>query len=888
GTVREKVVGKKITKDKFKDFYYTYATTVNPPEYQRYRFYVEGGKTFFYHEKREGNNTFLTEEDITVCGTKELSSEEWDKFWNLIDGGSVRKRKESADSGNSGPWLYLYWEGDKNTWQEFSFKEYEDMQEFEEFCKGLVESVLEDEADLKEDSITEAESDDMAVLKEDVRNLNAYIKSVNKLAEDELKRLVVGYMSIDYIEIDDDSKELCPNLAKSLDEFNDTRKKDFDESSVRFVEAANKYAEQSFEAAEVADTCMDYEFINVMRADNVAMSMLISYVDFWGHGDVESMYVGTTYDSQTGKKLEITDVVKDLDKYKNAIENELKRKYENVNIIDIDPEDYLGWVLTPEGIIVYFVEDYVSVPDGGDTFIQINFDEYPGVLNEKYSVAPDEYAIQFWGNDIFYMDTEGAEGEREAVVYSPKLYGEETSKDEYSSYAIYVDDKCYSNNDEDWFYGYKPYYVHTKEGSFIYTYVAGYEQDYITVNKFYGEEPVCIETLPGTPFLAKNLDDEDGAVVSQYIAFTNPSMIYDALSFENNVCGTYKGDEGDGWEERYWDISSIDGKYYLDYIGEYDYSAAEIELLDTKPFLVGDELRYMVKVYPFSGFAFGGEYQGGGEVMYISSKIGIPGRRIELSADNPFFYGTQSMYEVEGVSLHKVQDKRKENNVAPEIIGGWRSIVAIEGMETNIFVQFLEDGSVDIVRKCECYPPDVFRGIYSVEKSGDKYIGKIEAEGLGMGSQPMVDWILEFDLTSDNPITIKDEFLDGTPLAYGVDDLVLEKAESGVYDRYIHPGPYDRTDEVVERYDEYIMSDEDFYYDFQPEYVEAIINTAMDLAKGTSYISYGIQDNKKGGEIWIKVLKDVYPSVQATVNWVRFDMGDLNYYDIYDNLLEEE
>ena len=61
-----------------------------------------------------------------------------------------------------------------------------------------------------------------------------------------------------------------------------------------------------------SDTCVDYEFIDVMRADNVAMSMLVSYVDFWGYGDIKGMYVGVNYDSQTGKRLDIHDVVKEL------------------------------------------------------------------------------------------------------------------------------------------------------------------------------------------------------------------------------------------------------------------------------------------------------------------------------------------------------------------------------------------------------------------------------------------------------------------------------------------------------------------------------------------------------------------------------------------------
>jgi len=134
---RPKTVGKTIKEDDFKEFYYTYATTVNPPEFQRYRIYMESGKRMFYHEKREGNKVFLTEEDITVSGETELSAQEWEVFWNCISGGSVKNRKESTDSGQSGPWLYLYWNGDRNKCQEFTFADLERANAFEEFCMRM-------------------------------------------------------------------------------------------------------------------------------------------------------------------------------------------------------------------------------------------------------------------------------------------------------------------------------------------------------------------------------------------------------------------------------------------------------------------------------------------------------------------------------------------------------------------------------------------------------------------------------------------------------------------------------------------------------------------------------------------------------------------------------
>lgn len=138
-----KTVGKNIREKDFKEFYYTYSTTVNPPEFQRYRLYTENGRKMFYHEKREGDRVFLTEEDITVSGAIELTAEEWETFWGCLSGGTVRNRKESVTSGRAAPWLYLYWSGDKNKCQEFTFENPGKEAEFEELCAALAFSMAE-------------------------------------------------------------------------------------------------------------------------------------------------------------------------------------------------------------------------------------------------------------------------------------------------------------------------------------------------------------------------------------------------------------------------------------------------------------------------------------------------------------------------------------------------------------------------------------------------------------------------------------------------------------------------------------------------------------------------------------------------------------------------
>lgn len=135
----KKTVGKDVRSEDITDFYYTYSSSTYPPDYQRYRFYVEDGNCYFYHEKREGDHWPLTEEDITLSGTKELSAEEWNEFFAYLAGGMVQNRSDDAIDGDAGPWLYLYWKGDHGTMQEFTFASWEKEKEFEAYCLKMME-----------------------------------------------------------------------------------------------------------------------------------------------------------------------------------------------------------------------------------------------------------------------------------------------------------------------------------------------------------------------------------------------------------------------------------------------------------------------------------------------------------------------------------------------------------------------------------------------------------------------------------------------------------------------------------------------------------------------------------------------------------------------------
>ena len=130
-------VGTDVAFEDITDFYYTYASSTFPPDYQRYRFYVQDGQHWFFHETREGETFPLTEEDATVTGTLALSDADWARFCGYVAGGTVKDREESIEDGDAGPWMYLYWEGDRGECQEYTFASWDARTGFEAFCETL-------------------------------------------------------------------------------------------------------------------------------------------------------------------------------------------------------------------------------------------------------------------------------------------------------------------------------------------------------------------------------------------------------------------------------------------------------------------------------------------------------------------------------------------------------------------------------------------------------------------------------------------------------------------------------------------------------------------------------------------------------------------------------
>lgn len=125
--------------DGISEFYYTYENINYNAEYLRYLFYIEDNVPYFYYEKRECPNDYgpATEEDIIAQGTLELSEEQWSTFAAFIEEGSYAPKKDSAVSGDRGPWTYIYFQKNPKKQLEFEFASWERLAEFESFCAEM-------------------------------------------------------------------------------------------------------------------------------------------------------------------------------------------------------------------------------------------------------------------------------------------------------------------------------------------------------------------------------------------------------------------------------------------------------------------------------------------------------------------------------------------------------------------------------------------------------------------------------------------------------------------------------------------------------------------------------------------------------------------------------
>lgn len=209
--------------------------------------------------------------------------------------------------------------------------------------------------------------------------------------------------------------------------------------------------------------------IQVRRADSVVLSILAdSFADFGKIYGVRAMN-GTTYDTQTGQKLELSDVIKDMGPIPALVEQELNShmwagdfSYDGVvdDYFRDTPADGISWTLDYDGVTFYFGEGDLAEEGVGSMTATVSFTQHPELFEEKYMAVPDTYMVELPLDYSFFtnLDDNGDLEELNVTGWYDSDMGM------YSDFGIYTDTDGYYHYEEFAADSYAPYYVKTMEG----------------------------------------------------------------------------------------------------------------------------------------------------------------------------------------------------------------------------------------------------------------------------------------------------------------------------------------------------------------------------------------------------------------------------------------
>ncbi|MBQ1985101.1 MAG: hypothetical protein II230_02200, partial [Clostridia bacterium] len=157
--------------------------------------------------------------------------------------------------------------------------------------------------------------------------------------------------------------------------------------------------------------------IQVRRADSLVISLLSDSYSHYGQIENYRVFHGSNYDTQSGRELMLNDVVNVNNDLAKAVEKELTTSvwtgdfYSETSVEDYfanTPYDSFSWTVDYTGVTFYFAVGDLS--DDGMMTATVCFAEYPELFNEKYLVAPTEYAVEIPLDISFFaeLDTDNA------------------------------------------------------------------------------------------------------------------------------------------------------------------------------------------------------------------------------------------------------------------------------------------------------------------------------------------------------------------------------------------------------------------------------------------------------------------------------------------------
>ena len=359
--------------------------------------------------------------------------------------------------------------------------------------------------------------------------------------------------------LSDEEATAYPELNQALTLEYDTLKKNTQEDLNNLKESAEEMVEymQGDDNMQLIAEYAPY----VLRADENVVSYEQFYDDYYGGAHGYHSYAGFTFDTKTGKKLDLYDVITGEESVKAGIIQELKNKYASEDgLVEnntpeedadaffeyVDSKDQSGavaWSLGVDRLNIYYNPYNIGSWALGIVSVSLPFEKYPDAVKEEYKMGTSDYAVKI-----------GIYADYSADIYNDGSFSDISvypdGTDDYANSALRIQIQDENGQvtsrvfDDMYYFTMEAYYVKTGNRHFLHVFTHS-ENDW-TADNVYEITNGQIRDLgyvEGTPALIRyeyNYNENSLFTDSEDVAaYNDPGALY--LEKTMNAFSTYSG-----------------------------------------------------------------------------------------------------------------------------------------------------------------------------------------------------------------------------------------------------------------------------------------------------------------------------------------------------------